>query len=296
MQISLDSYRVFYYVAQYKSFTKAAERLYSNQPNVTRVIKNLEQSLGCALFHRTSRSVRLTPEGEELFAHIAPAMQQIRNGEETILMHSAMQMGSVSIGVSEIALHQFLLPVLEQFRREYPNIRLRILNSNSQQALAALKDNLVDLAVLTLPVELQDQFDRVDLSHFQEVPVCSTQYARCFQNPVSLQELCRYPIISLCPGSSTHCFYSKWFQSQGLTFSPDIEAATSDQILPMVQANLGIGFVPEHTAVQAPSITLLSLKEPAPQRTISMLKRKDRGLSIAASKLEEMLRFHKQLK
>ena len=124
MQISLDSYRVFYYVAQYKSFTKAAEMLYSNQPNVTRVIKNLEQSLGCALFHRTSRSVRLTPEGEELFAHIAPAMQQIHNGEETILMHSAMQMGSVSIGVSEIALHQFLLPVLKQFRREYPNILL----------------------------------------------------------------------------------------------------------------------------------------------------------------------------
>lgn len=296
MQISLDSYRVFYYVAQYRSFTKAAEILYSNQPNVTRTIKNLEQLLGCSLFHRTSRNVRLTPEGEELFSHIAPAMQQIRNGEETILMHSAMQLGTVSIGVSEIALHQLLLPVLEQFRREHPNIRLRILNSNSHQALSALKDNLVDLAVLTLPVELQNSFDRVDLAHFCEVPVCSAQYAYRFQNPVSLHELCRHPIISLCPGSSTHRFYSEWFQLQDLTFSPDIEAATSDQILPMVQANLGIGFVPEHTAAQAGSISILSLDEPIPPRTISMLKRKDRGLSIAARKLEEMLLLYKQLR
>ena len=45
MHINLDSYRVFYYVAQYRSFTKAAEMLYSNQPNVTRTIKNLEQAL-----------------------------------------------------------------------------------------------------------------------------------------------------------------------------------------------------------------------------------------------------------
>ena len=64
MHINLDSYRVFYYVAQYRSFTKAAEMLYSNQPNVTRTIKNLEQTLGCTLLNRTSRSVQLTPEGE----------------------------------------------------------------------------------------------------------------------------------------------------------------------------------------------------------------------------------------
>lgn len=289
MQISLDAYRVFYYVAQYRSFTKAAEIMYSNQPNVTRIIKNLEQALGCSLFHRTSRNVRLTPEGEELFAHIAPAMQQIRSGEETILMHSTMQLGTVSIGVSEIALHQLLLPILEQFRKEYPNIRLRILNSNSQQAMTALKDNLVDLAVLTLPVELQDSFDRIDLAHFREVPVCSAQYAHCFQNPVSLHELCKHPIISLCPGSSTHRFYSEWFQLQELTFSPDIEAATSDQILPMIQANLGIGFVPESAAQKAQSVHILSLETPTPKRTISLLKRKGETLSVAVSKLESML-------
>lgn len=55
MNISYDSYRVFYYVAKYHSFTQAAVVLMSNQPNVTRTIKNLEQALGCKLFIRSSR-------------------------------------------------------------------------------------------------------------------------------------------------------------------------------------------------------------------------------------------------
>ena len=292
MHINLEFYRVFYYVAQYRSFTKAAEVLYSNQPNVTRTIKQLEQALGCSLFFRSSRSVQLTPEGEELFTHIAPAMQQIRSGEESVLLHSTMQSGIVSIGVSEFALHYILLPVLEQFRQKYPGIRLRILNSNSQQAASALKDNLVDMALLTLPVEHQERFARADLAHFREVPVCGRQYASGISGTVSLEELMRFPLISLCQGSSTHRFYSEWFRSQGLVFSPDIEAATSDQILPMVQANLGIGFIPEHTVRKAASggaVTVLSLPEPSPERTISLLKRTDHSLSIAAAKLEEML-------
>lgn len=162
MQISLDSYRVFYYVAQYRSFTKAAQMLYSNQPNVTRTIKNLEQALACTLFIRTSRNVQLTPEGEALFSHISPAMQQIQAGEKSVQLHSTLQSGTVSIGASEIALHQILLPVLENFRQQYPGIRLRIFNSNTQQAVSSLKNHLVDFSLVTLPVENSAIFQRTD--------------------------------------------------------------------------------------------------------------------------------------
>ena len=62
MNISYDSYRVFYYAAKYKSFSRAAAALYNNQPNVTRIIKRLESELHCALFFRSSLGVRLTPE------------------------------------------------------------------------------------------------------------------------------------------------------------------------------------------------------------------------------------------
>ncbi|MBQ8833982.1 MAG: LysR family transcriptional regulator [Oscillospiraceae bacterium] len=295
MHINLDSYRVFYYVAQYRSFTKAAQMLYSNQPNVTRTIKNLEQTLGCTLFIRTSRSVQLTPEGEELFSHIAPAMQQIKAGEESVLLHSKLQGGTISIGVSEIALHQVLLPVLERFRQEYPGIRLRIFNSNSQQAVSALKNRLVDFALITPPIAESDVFLRTDVAAFQEVPVCGRAYEYLAEQPLTWEHLAFLPIISLCKGTSTHQLYTDWFRAHDLTFVPDIEAATADQILPMVRANLGIGFIPEQAAREAAadgSITVLQPQEKPPERTISLLKRKDMPLSVAAAELERMLFQH----
>lgn len=292
MHINLDSYRVFYYVAQYRSFTKAAEMLHSNQPNVTRTIKNLEQTLGCTLLNRTSRSVQLTPEGEELFSHIAPAMQQIKAGEESVLLHSKLQGGTVSIGVSEIALHLVLLPVLEAFRHEYPGIRLRIFNSNSQQAVSTLKNRLVDFSLVTPPIEGSDVFLRRDVAAFREVPICGKAYQYLADQPLTWEHLDSLPIISLCKGTSTHQLYSDWFLAHDLTFLPDIEAATADQILPMVRANLGIGFVPEHTAKAAAadgSVRILRLQEETPKRTVVLLKRKDTPLSIAAAELERLL-------
>ena len=84
MNISYDSYRIFYYVAKYGSISQAAKLLMNSQPNLTRMIKVLESELGCPLFSRTHQGVRLTPEGERLYAHISVAIEQIEAGEAEI--------------------------------------------------------------------------------------------------------------------------------------------------------------------------------------------------------------------
>ena len=70
MYISYDYYRIFYYVAKCGSFTQAAKILMSNQPNLTRAIKSLESELGCTLFERSNKGVRLTEDGEKLYENI----------------------------------------------------------------------------------------------------------------------------------------------------------------------------------------------------------------------------------
>ena len=79
-----DYYRIFYYVAQYKSFTRAAEVLGNNQPNITRCMNNLENELNCQLFVRSNRGVRLTPEGQKLYEHVAIAFEQLQMGEDEL--------------------------------------------------------------------------------------------------------------------------------------------------------------------------------------------------------------------
>ena len=71
MYISYDYYRIFYYVAKYGNVSQAAKLLLNNQPNMTRTIKKLEAELGCPLFLRSKKGMKLTPEGESLIASSA---------------------------------------------------------------------------------------------------------------------------------------------------------------------------------------------------------------------------------
>ena len=112
--MTLDYYRIFYYVAQYQSFSKAAEIL-GNNPNLSRCMNLLESELGCKLLVRTNRGVSLTPEGQRLFEHVAIANEQLMLGEQEILKDKSLESGLVTIGASETALRLFLLNKLELF-------------------------------------------------------------------------------------------------------------------------------------------------------------------------------------
>ena len=143
-----DYYRIFYHVAQQHSFTKAAEVLHNNQPNITRCMNNLETELGCHLFVRSNRGVSLTPEGQKLFNHVAIAFEQLELGETELKRDQSLTSGLISIGVSENALRIMLLPKLEAFHNHYPHVRLKISNHSTPQAIASLESGLVDFAVV----------------------------------------------------------------------------------------------------------------------------------------------------
>ena len=117
MEITYDYYRIFYYVAMYKSFSKAAKALMSNQPNVTHFMNNLENQLGCKLFVRSNRGVTLTAEGQKLYQHVSIAYQHIHTAEMELANEQSMESGSITISASEIACICYYYLYLENFIR-----------------------------------------------------------------------------------------------------------------------------------------------------------------------------------
>jgi len=292
MDVNYDYYRVFYHVAKLGNFTQAAHTLMRNQPNITRTIKNLEHSLDCTLFIRSNRGVRLTPEGEALFAHIRIAVEQIQAGEKAIAMDNSLQSGTVTIAASEVALRCFLLPVLQTYRERYPRVRLKVSNHTTPQAIATLKNGLADLALATTPVGTEPTLYVENVKEISEIAVCGTAFSELTKQPIPLEALAKYPIISLGTQTKTYALYAQWFLQNGLAFAPDIEAATADQILPLVQSNLGVGFVPQEFLTETDSRTVLpiQLNVPVPTSHVCFLKYTDRPLSVAAKELERMIR------
>lgn len=292
MLISYDAYRVFYYVAKYQSFTKAAAILTNNQPNMTRIVKNLESALGCVLLTRSNKGVTLTPEGELLYTHISAAMEHIQAGEEAVRKNQSLSEGTITVAVSEIALHGLLLPVLGTFHQQHPGIRIRISNHSTPQAASALKNGLAELALVTTPCELPKPLTMRQLKPFQEVAVGGTAFRDYADRKISYEVLSSLPLIGLNAETKTYEFYKTLFLHYHLEYHPDLEVATTDQVLPVVEHQLGIGFLPDFLAEPAilrGSIFPLQLEEPIPSRQICLLKRTDLSLSHPAKTLEAYL-------
>ncbi len=290
MYISYDYYRIFYYVAKYGNVSQAAKLLLNNQPNMTRTIKKLESELGCPLFLRSKKGMKLTPEGERLYEHIRIAIEHIDAGESELTENRNLQKGTVYIAASEVSLRCLLLPVLKKYRLLYPGIHLRISNHSTPQAVSALKDGSADIAVVTTPTVRTASLTETVIKPITEVAVCSPYFKKLTDKRVSLSELTDFPIISLGKDTKSFEFYSALFSAYGLPYKPDIEAFTADQILPMVKADLGIGFVPEEFLEDGGGICRIDLKEQIPKRNIVIIKRKGQPLSVAAKELERMIR------
>ena len=107
--------------------------------------------------------------------------------------------------------------------------------------------------------------------------------------PVSLEELLNYPLISLGTDTKSFEFYSEIFTRHGLPYQPDIEAFTADQILPMVEADLGVGFIPEDFLREDSAVCRIRLKEKIPERSVVLIQRKEQPLSVAAKELKRMI-------
>lgn len=292
MNLSYDNYRIFYYVAKYQGFTHAALVLGSNQPNVTRAIKNLEQALGCKLFIRSNRGVQLTPEGEKLYAHISLAFRHIQAGEAELAASQSLESGVVTIAASEIALHYCLLHVLKAYRTKYPGVRIRVFNNTGPQAVDVLNNGLADFAVVTAMHDFPKTLRCHRVMDLHELPVAGAAFSFLRDKLLTLDEFAGYPLVGLAPNTSTFDFYSRLFGAQGLNYQPDVEAATADQILPMIKSGLGIGFVPTVFAqddILSGNVFALRLNQTIPARPICFVKRTDQPLSLAAKELEAML-------
>ena len=255
------------------------------------MMKKLEEEIGCSLFIRQRHGVSLTPEGEKLYSHVSVAFEHIFAGEQEIARDRGLETGTVTIASSEIALHCVLLPVLKNYRKLYPGIKIKISNHSTPQALKTLKEGLADFAIVTEPFDLPANISAKAIRSIKEVAVCSKEYGIEKGRVISNNQISEYPIIGMEEHTGSFRFYSEYFNSIGITYKADVEAATADQILPMVRSDLGIGFVPSDFLKKEDmdNVVVLTLEKEVPERKIYILKRKDVSQSVAAYELEKML-------
>lgn len=241
---NLEYYRTFLYVANLRSFTKAAELLYISQSAVSQTIKKLENELNCNLFERTSHGLVLTEEGEELYLHVQKAMEELDRGENALSNMSSLRTGELQIGATETSVRHFISPKIKEFKANNPNIRITFKGGNTSDLCIMLQNGEIEIAFLISPIPHSYQFHLTKILDFQDIPVVSTEFAMDLSKIYDISELINYPLITVDPTNQVRRIFDEWFMKEDVFLNPDYTVRSMGLVLPLVQNNLGIGFIP----------------------------------------------------
>lgn len=288
--INFELYKVFYYVATTLSFSEAAGKLFISQSAVSQSIKTLEKKLNQTLFIRSTKKVRLTPEGEILLRHIEPAVQLIVRGESQLLEASS-GIGQLRIGASDTICRYFLVPYLERFHKAFPGTHIKVTNATSIRCVELLRSGQVDLIVVNFPnSHLDSMFTFTTIHEFQDVFIADQTFKELRGKKMSYQELLQYPILMLDKNSTTSEYLHALFQQHQLDLVPEVELSSNDLLIDLARIGLGIAFIPDYCLIRMPEdLFLLEMKEELPKRKLALAYNSHVPVSKAAAEFMHLL-------
>lgn len=189
-KIASNSLRTFAAAARHANFTAAARELHSTQSAVSQTVRGLEQRLGVRLFERVHRGVRLTAEGETLFASVREGFATIDRSIEQL--RRSQRQPQLKIFTDFAFAAYWLLPRLPQFRALHPHINVQIV---TDQGVADWQHQDVDVAIVFC--DAQQLRDVPCLFSETVLPVCSPRWLDHYGPIRNLQALSRAPLLTL---------------------------------------------------------------------------------------------------
>jgi len=292
MDVSFELYKIFYMVTKAGSFTAAAKELFITQSAVSQSIKILEQNLGIPLFIRGPRSIKLTAAGELLYRHVEQAYSLFKAAEGKLLEMRSLSFGEVKIGVSDTILRYFVTPSIQKFIRDYPGIKIRIINRTSPGILDSLKKGSVDLGIVTLPIK-DKEIETDGFIEVEDVFVASSRFSYLQNRPLEIKELASLPLLLLQKESSTRRNLDEFFAAKGYNITPEIELESIELLVEFARIGLGISHVLKESVldfIEKKELFILETADRFPPRKLGIAKLRNVPLSSAASEFTAYLK------
>jgi DNA-binding transcriptional LysR family regulator len=241
--MEMHQVRYFLAVARTLNFTRAAEECNVAQPSLTRAIKLLEGELGGDLFRRERPRAMLTPLGERMFPLLKQCYDSAQSARALAAMINDGEAGALRLAVSgSIELSTILMHVNE-LRKSFSEIELKILRGTGSQIVEYLKAGDAELAVGTSIGEAWDRLDSWKLFDEPFDMVFSRSHRLGGQESIGLADLKpeRFLLRSHCEKCDD---LATMLRAQGLNADHRHEVSSDQDLLALLESNIGIGFLP----------------------------------------------------
>jgi DNA-binding transcriptional LysR family regulator len=286
VNINLNLLQTFIEVAEHRSFRRAAESIGRTQSAVSMQIQQLEAQLGLQLFTRTTRTVRLTEEGEHMLTHVRAGMIELMAGLRQADGLAASHRGRVAIACAPSVAGSRLPAVMAEFQAAYPGVSARLRELPLSGILDCVRMQDVDFGIGPTPTVLNGLSVRPVLVD----PICAVFRVGTFRSRggISLAALVDHPIILM---GGLRSLIDPVAQKAGVTLAVRYEAQQILTVMGLLKAGLGVAVVP-NIAVPRPlsrGLAVLPITNPALTREVGIITQFGRPLSAIAAELTRLL-------
>lgn len=236
LNVNLNLYRSFYYVAKYKGFSKASQYAFISQPSLSTNIKNLEDALNTKLFYRGKnyKEIILTSEGKELYSKL----------EEIItVLNSDSEKEELNIGCTRVIADNYLGKVITSFKNKYNNIKIGFKFDNNTELYQLLRKEEIDIIISRYPMFYK--FDKSicveKIIDIENVIVCSRKFYEKNKKKMNKKGYC-YPMI-LPNTSEKRRNIEQYLIDCEVNYSIEVEIPNSNLLKELISSGVGVGYI-----------------------------------------------------
>ncbi len=288
--LTLKQLRYFEALARHGHFGRAADASAISQPAMSMQIKELQDSLGEALFERGSRQVRLTSFGEEFALRANDILRSVDELGDLARVSRDRPLGRLRIGVIPTVAPYLLPTVIGNLTRAHAGIDIHVRETLTQKLIQELEEGRLDAAIVALPVS-EPSFAEVALFVEDFVLVRpSEDEGKPAPNIETLREM---RLLLLEEG---HCFRDQALSFCNMRSAPPrelLDASSLSTLVQMVSAGIGVTLIPEMAIAvetRSASVSVARFKGEKPSRTIGMIWRRTSPLAKQLLQISEVVR------
>jgi DNA-binding transcriptional LysR family regulator len=289
--MEMHQVRYFLAVARTLNFTRAADECNVAQPSLTRAIKLLEGELGGDLFRRERPRAMLTPLGERMYPLLKQCYDSAQSARALASMINDGEVGTLKLAVSSSIELSLIMSHVNELRKAVNEIELKILRGTGPQLVEYMKSGEAEL---TIAASIGDAWDRLDTWKLFDEPfdmVFSRSHRLANHEHISLDDLRleRFLLRSHCEKCAD---LAELLRTKGLNADHRHEVSSDQDLLALLEANIGMGFLPR--TVNAPaSLVRTSVEELEFSRSVCLYGVAGRQRTPIAATFMKMLRAAK---
>jgi DNA-binding transcriptional LysR family regulator len=290
--MTLHQLRYFLATAEHGSFTAAARALYVAQPSLSEQVRQLEAELGVELVARAGRGIVLTQAGRAFRTEAERVLAAVDDARDVVRDVRELRGGTLSFGMFGTASAYLVAGLATEFRRRYPDVRLRLVGQNSSLVADAVRASRVEAALVVLPID--DEGLEVRPVHREELVVVS-RIADHVAEPMTMVRLGELPLVLYDVGfgqdDPTRRQLLERAQREGVGLNAVVEVEDMEAALQLAQRGVGDTVVARAVLRDrrgARSLHITPFAEPM-WETFALIGRRDAPVSPATRAFIELL-------